>query len=490
MSLGLKLKRVVKRKLHWYTITVALAMVYATVMVYHSIGARFESSAKGSPGKTYHRDFYGSNMNDLSEARTSVFVKLKRSRLKIGGDHFTRAGTTSSNRILQQKQHAKKMKSGKEIDNNHGKRVTDSLISMSEDANELATRRAGLLDTIQTGNVHTDEPMPPPIPFTTEPVENEDKILSCPVQEIARKHPIPKDGNEEIACKPHVAPLKACQYTEKAYKIDEKLQTCKDNNNEIYCAINSENQSGEIKFVCNNKHKCDLYTIYSLDWSNGGEVMLHKAQNISYLESLMEKYALKMINQNIYFLFIQCIREPNYPSRTQLIILPARPKKQKQMRGNKLNINIVLLDSLSRAHFYRSLPVVIEMFNDINKGIVSNAEIIDYELFQSVHGHSAENFHALFTGKLLPKYLTDRQKEGANVGIGELYGILKDQGYETMYQDDLCWMYWWGVRMELGMVSNWNELKKAIPQANIDYTGIFSTTFLHSIGLSSFNGQV
>ena len=490
MSLGLKLKRVVKRKFHWYTITVALAMVYVTVMVYHSIGARFESSFNGSPGKTYHRDFYGSNMKDLSEARTSVFENFKRSSLKVGGDRFTRAGTTYSNQISQQKQNARKMTNGKEIDKDHGKKVADSLISTREDGNELATTRASLRDTAQTGNVGTDEPIPPPIPFTTEPVDSEDKILSCPVQEIARKHPIPKDEDEEIACKPHVAPLKACQYTEKAYKIDEKLQTCKDNNNEIYCAINSENQSGEIKFVCNNKHKCDLYIIYGLDWCNGGEKMLHKAQNVSYLENLMEKYAQKMINQNIYFLFIKCIREPNYPSRTQLIILPARPKKQKQTKGNKLNINIILLDSLSRAHFHRSLPVVIEMFNDINKGIVSDAEIIDYELFQSVHGHSAENFHALFTGKLLPKYLTDRQKEGANVGIKELYGILKDQGYETMYQDDLCWMYWWGVRMELGMVSNWNELKREIPKANIDYTGIFSTTFLHSIGFNSSNGWV
>ena len=66
----------------------------------------------------------------------------------------------------------------------------------------------------------------------------------------------------------------------------------------------------------------------------------------------------------------------------------------------KLNINIVWLDSISRRHFYRSLPRTVETMDQINRDAQTKAEILDFELMQSVHGHTHENLIALTQGKV------------------------------------------------------------------------------------------
>ena len=278
----------------------------------------------------------------------------------------------------------------------------------------------------------------------------------------------------EIACKPHMMSEEACKFTKDTYSIDNRLKTCEDNNTQIYCYLK---QQYSLDFDCRNIEKYRYCQISGLDMKNGDVVVQKIVTDLSELKTHLKFLASVAIAYKSNFLFLQCFPKINSKvSKTQIILLPFKIGDTQIYRNQeKVNVNIVLLDSISRAHFYRSLPVVLKTFNDINSDVNSKAEVLDFELFQSVHGHSAENFHTFFTGKLLPKNMTTKEKEQANVGVENLYGFLKDLGYETMYQDDLCWKYWWGIRMELGMAANWLILQQTVKSSKIDYTGNFTT---------------
>ena len=272
----------------------------------------------------------------------------------------------------------------------------------------------------------------------------------------------------EIACKPHKAPEEACKLAHELYPIDPKLQTCKKNITEIYCELQEVH---ELKFTCSGKDKLKLCKIGVFSHDDG-EIDVLYVDDITRLEKELEKSAKIALGHNIKFLFLECVRTDEGESKSQLILLPFLHKSifDQPVRQTP-DINIVLLDSIARAHFFRSLPVVLEAFDDINTDPEANTEILDFELFQSVHGHSAENFHAFFTGKLFAKNLTENEKEKSSVGIKTLYRFLRKASYETLYQDDVCWKYWWGMRLELGAPRDWMGMKEAIKSACIDNTG-------------------
>ena len=291
---------------------------------------------------------------------------------------------------------------------------------------------------------------------------------SCKEKGILKRYKI--DGKENIACTPHSLSTEACRFTKEAYKIDKKLETCRDNRTHVYCYLKYENS---LEFACRNLEMYRYCKVSGLDWTKGDVEVIGNFIHTSNLALRLQSLAKMEIARKSNFLFLKCfLNIDSRISNTQLILLPFEVKEKTMSKmKDKVSMNIILLDSISRAHFYRSLPRVLQAFNDINSNANSKAEVLDFELFQAVHGHSAENFHAFFTGELLPRNLTESQREHSNVGVENLYGVLKNIGYETMYQDDLCWKYWWGMRMELGMAANWRELRRKIRTSNIDHTG-------------------
>ena len=156
-----------------------------------------------------------------------------------------------------------------------------------------------------------------------------------------------------------------------------------------------------------------------------------------------------------------------------------------------MNINMILLDSTARSHFYRSLPTVVQTFNEINKNLTAPAEILDFELFQSLHGHTAENIHALFTGTMFPKHWTNEQRESVTLNPGVFFRKFASAGYRTVYQDDLCYDAGWGMKMDMGMPDTWNNFLERLSAAGIDNGGLTqSSCFIlnHNNVKTPFNG--
>ncbi|KAJ7362121.1 hypothetical protein OS493_013212 [Desmophyllum pertusum] len=122
-------------------------------------------------------------------------------------------------------------------------------------------------------------------------------------------------------------------------------------------------------------------------------------------------------------------------------ILKPAAKKAPPSKIKKINVNIVLEDSVSRSHFYRYMPRSVQSLRDIYRDSSFQATVLDFELVQSYAAFTLPNVQFLMAGKSLqgngksPKRLN---------GISVLTERFKRFGYQTLMHEDLCWFDQWG----------------------------------------------
>ena len=56
------------------------------------------------------------------------------------------------------------------------------------------------------------------------------------------------------------------------------------------------------------------------------------------------------------------------------------------------------------------------------------------------------------------------------LNISALFGHYKRSGFQTVWQEDLCWKGIWGLMTDLG-VGNWKRLQEKMKSTYIDHTG-------------------
>ena len=298
---------------------------------------------------------------------------------------------------------------------------------------------------------------------TLIPVED----LPCNPQSISKY--IPK-GIDNISCIPHRASQSACDFASKLYWRDDTLKSCGADAKKVQICKLKESPQNERQFIyeCSfkdcKKHHLDKIIVWKFDPSTQNLEEHNTYTNAKKLEQELPAISKESSQKGYNFLFLECsdsIREKKpYDTITQLLILPPfYLSKQKDEKEQSININIVLLDSAARSHFYRSLPSTIEAFKKINENKESEEEVLDFQLFQAIEGHTAENLHALFTGTLFPKTFTGTDRENSQVGVGKMFQEYYNKGYHTFYHDDLCYDQWWGsqtrswITSKLGRIS-------------------------------------
>lgn len=296
------------------------------------------------------------------------------------------------------------------------------------------------------------------------------------------------DANENSygTCKPHRPTPEACKFADSLYSYDPSLSQCKDNEDNVeICSLGIEVSQKRtlLKAKCNSRvcqrfvnkleRKFLTFGVHSIDPEEGVLRSVRNFSSISELEHQLPRIALLTARNKFNFVFVNCfVIARNKTLASQLISIPPRVTTQEGLNTrakNTINVNIVLLDSISRAHFYRSLPKTVETLRSLaDKPDVAPARVYDFELFQAVHGHTTHNEHALFTGKLLPPI--DPDEETPSVRADVLFGHFKRAGYQTMWQEDLCWMSSWGLVTDL-VAEDWEELQIKLKDSFIDNTG-------------------
>lgn len=286
-------------------------------------------------------------------------------------------------------------------------------------------------------------------------------------------------------CKPHRPTLDACKFAYSLYGYDPSLSECKASKESVeICTFGTETfqKRTRLKAKCSGRvcerlvnkfeRKFMTFGVYIIDPGDGVLRSIRNFTTISELETQLPRIALLSARNKFNFVFVKCFTfVSNKALASQLISFPPRVTTQKSRKPrpkNTINVNIVLLDSVSRSHFYRSLPKTVETLRRLaDRPDVAPSRVFDFELFQAVHGHTMHNEHAMFTGQLLPPTDPD---EVAPVRPEVLFGHFKRAGYQTMWQEDLCWTEGWGLITDL-VAEDWEELQIRLSESFIDNTG-------------------
>ena len=162
----------------------------------------------------------------------------------------------------------------------------------------------------------------------------------------------------------------------------------------------------------------------------------------------------------------------------QLLLLPPQIDTSdlpNQRRHSGVNINLILLDSVSHSHFLRSLPATVHSLKKIQNEKTSH--VFSYNLVQSLKGRTYETEQALFSGFIYnpdkPFGVHDMPPDPLRTEA--LLKKYQHAGYETMWMEDLCWTWEWGIVKNLIVHMpkekthvRWKALQDGLKKAGID----------------------
>ena len=288
---------------------------------------------------------------------------------------------------------------------------------------------------------------------------------NCVINGIYRK--VSLDKSEVTGCQDHVSSSLGCMFVKKTYPYDSN-STCKRNQSLEICKFDKRKKLTCAKSYCGK----EPVLIHVIDPKSGKTTVVEERYKTDEeLTNVVLKYAEQSVGNGFLFLFLSC---GQFENKTQLLILENYLFPKPKLASNaptkrKININLVMIDSVSRAHFYRSLQKTTKTLSEIN--LMSDTEVLDFEKYQAIHGHSMENSRALYTGEVFPTNYTEKTKKSMGVGIETFMSHFKNHGYHTLFQDDMCWEAVWGIRLDLGYPGNWIKLLEKINQSSIQDTG-------------------
>lgn len=300
-------------------------------------------------------------------------------------------------------------------------------------------------------------------------------FTSCPQLSIHRKS---LSTPPAICTLPRV-PEDACKFAKSLFTTDPAKYDCNSSRVDL-CKLEKTLHGAFSKVECHTTY-CGSSDMISVGFINPHDGSL-SWRHFSFLqdaEKALNDY-VRNTSPEVYFpfAFLRCDEFWNPKAKTQLFILPPKgaiANKPRSKSGAKpININIILIDSVSRPHFYRSLPQTVKTFKDINAK--SSARVLDFELFHAIKSRTFETIHALFSGELLE---VEQFINPVPVKACVMFDKFKSLGYQTMWQEDMCWMYEWGMVRDFKVMNKnrplteiWHNLTTILKNNSIDFTGI------------------
>ena len=105
------------------------------------------------------------------------------------------------------------------------------------------------------------------------------------------------------------------------------------------------------------------------------------------------------LERGFSFLFLRC--DSIFGSIFQTLTFPPVLKKVAEGKSKHgIDINVIMLDSISRPHFYRIMPRAVEALRKIAQDPNIKATALDFELVQSIGQQTFENLRPFFSGVL------------------------------------------------------------------------------------------
>ncbi len=204
-----------------------------------------------------------------------------------------------------------------------------------------------------------------------------------------RKYP---NEYDDITCKPHRSHVKDCELAYEIYGPASPLsaEQCEEINYEDLCIFRANESAGNFNLDC-DWSTCFPRKPYigEMNSTYGKVVRWIYAPTDGKIEEIIERSTKNGFN----FVFFKC------GSLRQVLSLPRTLKlSSRRKKVRKINVNIILIDSISRPHFYRSMPKTIEALRHVVYNESFPATVLDFELLQSVSQHTMDNCRPLYSG--------------------------------------------------------------------------------------------
>ncbi|XP_046355258.2 uncharacterized protein LOC124134461 [Haliotis rufescens] len=312
-------------------------------------------------------------------------------------------------------------------------------------------------------------------------------LRDCPIPRLISRHGNPSSSNDTQSahCR-RVPPVRgSCDIADSLFK-DQPKGTCSQQGRVQICDF----QGNPRRLIC-KKTNCDKLHLgtRSLDtgvlkWREVASTDMLQSQIVDLLKTPHSGYCYIRCEQSTVEVNVEYpdfLQESSDTQNVQLLILPPLvPGNKKYNRASpSINVNFIFIDSVSRHHFFRSLPKTIKLFDRLNTG--KNAVVLDFELVQAVRSRTFETLSSLFQGNIPQEDQTfgvlDMPPEALK--IEGLFGLFRDAGYCTLWLEDLCFEWEWGISKDL-LVHNkslsteetWKSLRKAFSKAGIESFGV------------------
>ncbi|GFR96222.1 hypothetical protein ElyMa_006292700 [Elysia marginata] len=364
---------------------------------------------------------------------------------------------------------------------------------------------------------------PPEVPYQNagrffSQVKFKTSYRDCPISSLAQRSIIksqlpPGDLQESFlygSCR-RVSPVpRSCDVAEKIF-FSSPPDSCASESSINFCKVLGSPAVGW-RVVCNETAaKACLSELFvgvtnqatgALDWT--------QVKSVFKLSDMLNKMLHRPVNlKHFGFAFIKCIvkqasvtfedhvtLEEYYEGKNsessaedifseQLLILPPYFTKtsflEKEDFRNVININIVFIDSVSHQHFFRSLNASVQVLEKIETSSHPVASVFDFELVQAIKSRTYENLQAVFGG------IVDTTTESFGtqslppepLKLEALLAGFKQRRYKTLWLEDLCHTWEWGLSKDLHFMNMddivdkefWDYMWQKLSQAEIDDLG-------------------
>ena len=237
-----------------------------------------------------------------------------------------------------------------------------------------------------------------------------------------------------------------------------KAGKCDTNNSIKICTVlkKNTNKREDIQISCDVSPCKGKKVSLGLFSDTTGKIKWRVTKDINHISRLIRHHILFSALAS-GFALLKCgqgIQILNFPK-----ILKQDKSSLSQGKKRLFNINIVVEDSLSRTHFYRTLLKTASTLRDIiyNQSIPST--VLEFDKVQSYASSTYYILQKLFTGEKymtsktnceygVEEFLVNDTKYSCTYGFEEMFNQYKRAGYSTLFQEDNCWFDVWGSFME------------------------------------------
>lgn len=315
------------------------------------------------------------------------------------------------------------------------------------------------------------------------------KELPCP--RLSLRH-LKHATVSNTTCRHHKPKTKDCTQANKAYKRRTKLRKCKgDKPIQDLCVFRERWRSSSDMMI---NARCDLspcgeHPVHLIPIDNDFGILASMEKWLEFssaetLENYLPGFVAKHSIFGLQFCYLRC-RKPRAKVFIKQILSfpPIMGNVTSSYSDDLINFNFINLKSVSRSHFYRSLPKTIQTMRRIVRNTHNNnATVLDYEMLQSTAPDSYHSIKGFLSGM---DGLENEEKH--EYGISWFYGSLKSKGYYTVLQDDSCWYDEWGTIFSNYVYQNktpntlvqfaqqWDYFNDLIRSSNVDDMGLSNT---------------